>query len=106
MTSLWPSAVASLDDSLALLDESLQKLQAAKEVDIADIMEQIKNAAEWARNLSALVSSELPGAGWQSRQELDAIIEDQLQKTSETTVAGGIIASDGGASSFDGPYPL
>jgi len=106
MTSMWPSAVASLDDSIALLDESLQKLQAAKEVDIADLMEQFKAAAEWARNLSALVSSELPDAGWQNRQELDAIIEDQLQKTSETTVAGGMLASDGTAGSCDGPLPL
>ena len=91
MTSLWPSAIASLDDSLALLRESLGKLQAAKSVDLAELIEQFRMAAESARNLSRLVSSELPEASWQNREELDALIEEEIQKTS---LLGGILPSD------------
>ena len=47
MSSLWPSALASLDDSLALLCESLGKLKAAKSVDIAEVIEQLT----WPQNL-------------------------------------------------------
>ena len=104
MTSMWPSAVASLDDSLALLDESLRKLQAANAVDIADILEQFKTAAESARNLHAMISAELPEASWQNRRELDALIEEQLERAS--TVAGGILASEAGPAPFDGTYQL
>lgn len=104
MTSMWPSAVASLDDSLALLDESLRKLQAANAVDIADILEQFKVAADSARNLHAMISAELPEASWQNRRELDALIEEQMEKTS--TVASGILASKPGSESCDGTYQL
>lgn len=102
MTSMWPSAVASLDDSLALLDESLRKLQAANAVDIAEILEQFKTAADSARNLHALVSAELPEASWQNRRELDALIEEQMEKSS--TVAGGIFTSEPSQGSCDGTY--
>jgi hypothetical protein len=75
MISLWPSTITSLNDSLALLCESVEKLKAAKSVDIAEVTEQLKMAAESARNLRALVLSELPEAAWQSRQDLDALLE-------------------------------
>jgi hypothetical protein len=82
MSSLWHSTRASLDDSLALLYESLGKLKAAKSVDIAEVIAQLTMATESARNLSALVSSELPEVSWQNREELDALIE-KIQKSLE-----------------------
>ena len=75
MISLWPSTISSLNDSLALLCESVEKLKAAKSVDIAEVTEQLRMAAESARNLRALVLSELPEAAWQSRHELDTLLE-------------------------------
>jgi len=60
MIPLWPSTIASLDDSLTLLSESLEKLKAAKPVNITEVIEQLKTAAEAARNLRALVSAEMP----------------------------------------------
>jgi hypothetical protein len=75
MSSLWPSTIASLDDSLDLLSESLEKLKAAKSVNISEVIEQLKTAAESARNLSALVSAELPEATWQNREQLDGLLE-------------------------------
>jgi hypothetical protein len=82
MSSLWPSALASLDDSLALFCESLGELKAAKSVDIAEVGEQFKAAVESARNLRALVSAELPEASWQNREELDVLLE-KIQKRIE-----------------------
>ncbi|MGA2905980.1 MAG: hypothetical protein ABSD98_19305 [Candidatus Korobacteraceae bacterium] len=79
MSSLWPSALASLDDALALPCETVEKLKAAKSVDIAEVIEQLEMAAKSAQNLRALVSSELPEASWQSREELDALLES-IQK--------------------------
>jgi hypothetical protein len=78
MSSLRLS-LASLDDSLALLRESLEKLKAAKSVDFAEVIEQLKMAAESARIVRELVWSELPEASWQNREELDALI-DEIQK--------------------------
>src|SRR5271166_2494668 len=75
MSSLCTSAIAALDDSLALLYESSGKLKAAKSVDIAEVIEQLKMAAESARTVRELVWSELPEASWQTREELDALIE-------------------------------
>jgi len=60
---------------LTLLGESVEKLKAAKPVDIAEVIEELKMAAESARNLRALVLAELPEAAWQSRRELDALLE-------------------------------
>ena len=82
MNSLWPPARASLDDSLALPCETLGRLEAAQAVDIAKVIEQLKMAAESARNLRALVSSEMPEASWQNREELDALLEE-IQKSLE-----------------------
>ncbi len=67
--------LASLDEPLALLYESLAKLKAAQVIDIAGVIEQLKMAAESARNVRELVLSELPEASWQNRQELDALLE-------------------------------
>ncbi|MFZ0914211.1 MAG: hypothetical protein WBQ76_16130 [Candidatus Korobacteraceae bacterium] len=75
MSSLWPSTITSLNDTLTLLGESVEKLKAAKPVDIAEVIEELKMAAESARNLRALVLAELPEAAWQSRRELDALLE-------------------------------
>jgi hypothetical protein len=49
MISLRPSTRSSMDDSLTLLCESLGKLKAAKSVDIAEVIERLKIAAESAR---------------------------------------------------------
>ena len=75
MTLLCSSALASLDDSLTLLYESSRKLKAAKSVDTAEVIERLKMAAESARTVRELVWSELPGATWLSREELDALNE-------------------------------
>jgi hypothetical protein len=76
MISLWPSTINSLNDSLAALHGSLGKIKAAKSVDIAEVIDQLKSAAESSRNLRALVLAELPEASWQNRDELDAIVEE------------------------------
>ncbi len=76
MISLWPSTITSLNDSLAALYVSVGKLKAAKSVDIAQVIEQLKAAAESSRNLHALVLSEMPDASWQNREELDLILEE------------------------------
>lgn len=82
MSSLWHSTRASLDDSLAVLSQSLEQLEAAKSVDVPAVIEQLKIAAESARNLRSLVSSEMPEASWQNREELEALIEE-IQKRVE-----------------------
>lgn len=76
MVSLWPSTINSLNDSLAALHGSLGKIKAAKSIDVAEVIEQLRAAAESSRNLRALVLSELPDASWQSRDELDALVEE------------------------------
>ena len=75
MSSLWPPARASLDDALTLPCETLRKLEAAQSVDIAAVIAQLEKAGESGRDLRALVSSELPEASWQNREELDALLE-------------------------------
>jgi len=75
MISLWPSTISSLNDNLALLSDSVDKLKAAKSVDLADVIEELKMAAESSRNLRALILAELPDASWQNKQELDALLE-------------------------------
>jgi len=82
MSSSWPSARASLDDSLVLPFESVEQLRAAKLIDIEEILEQLETAAESAESLRALVSTELPEASWQSREELDALLQE-VQKREE-----------------------
>src|SRR5450759_5140669 len=75
MSSLWPPARASLDGCLTLPCATLERLEAAQAVDIAEVIEQLEMAAESGRNLRALVSSEMPEASWQNREELDALLE-------------------------------
>ena len=75
MSSFWPATRASLDDALTLPCETLGKLEAAQSVDIAAVVAQLEKAGESGRDLRALVSSELPDASWQNREELDALLE-------------------------------
>src|SRR5208283_1441746 len=82
MIALCPSALASLDDSVARFCASLEELKAAKFVDVAEVIEQLRMAAESARNLRSVVSSEMPEASWQNREELDALLE-QIQQSIE-----------------------
>ena len=82
MSSFGPSVLAPLDDSLALLSESLQKVKAAQSVDLPSVIEQLKRAAESARKVRAIVSAELSDASWQSREELDALLR-KIQKIAE-----------------------
>ncbi len=81
MSSLCPSALASLDDSLALAYENLRKLEAAESVDVGELIRQIETAAESAQKLRALVSSELPQASWENREQLDALIGAGQEKS-------------------------
>jgi hypothetical protein len=74
MSSLCPSALASLDNSLALAYESLRKLEAAESVDLTEIIRQFEDAASEARKVRALLSSEHPRASWGDRDELEALI--------------------------------
>ncbi|MFZ0314226.1 MAG: hypothetical protein WAL85_16080 [Candidatus Korobacteraceae bacterium] len=89
MIPLWPSTIASLDDSLTRLSDSLEKLKAAKPVDITEVIEQLKTAAEAARNLRALVTAEMPEASWQDRRELDVLIAE-IQKRIEARHIEGL----------------
>jgi periplasmic protein TonB len=67
--------LASLDKPSALLFESLGRLKAAQPIDIAEVIGQIKLAADSGRIVRALVLSELPQASWQNREDLDALLE-------------------------------
>ncbi|MGA2905957.1 MAG: energy transducer TonB [Candidatus Korobacteraceae bacterium] len=80
MSSSWPSALAALDDSLSLPCASVGELKAAKPVDVEEVIQQLKMAAESAHDLRALISSELPGATWENREELDALIEEMRMR--------------------------
>jgi len=82
MISVWPSTISSLNDSLAVLNGSVEQLKAAKLVEIAEVAEQFKTAAESAQSLRTLILSELPKASWQNREELDALLEE-IQKRVE-----------------------
>jgi TonB family protein len=82
MSSTWQPALASLDDFLAFPCESLAKLQSVNAVDVEAIMGQLAKAVDAAQELRSLVSSELPDASWQSREELDALLA-QIQRNLE-----------------------
>jgi len=82
MVLLWPSTINSLNDSLSALHGSLGKIKAANAVDISEVIEQLKAAAESSRNLRALVLAEMPDANWQSREELESIV-DEISKRIE-----------------------
>ena len=76
MSSLPPSALASLDDALVLPLESVEQLRAAHSIDIAEIIRELETAAESAPGLRAMVLAELPEASWQNRAELDALLHE------------------------------
>ncbi len=80
MNSPCPSALAYLDDSLAVAYESLRKLEVAESIDVAEIIRQVEAAAASAHRVRTLVSSELPYASWDNREELDALIGDNQEK--------------------------
>jgi len=77
---LWPSTIAALNESLDVLHGSVGKLKAAKPVDLAAAIEQLKTAGESSRNLRALVLEEMPEASWQNRTELDTLLEEIAQR--------------------------
>ncbi len=79
MSSLSPSALKALDDSLALICENTGKLTAAKSVDVSNLIEQLTIAVKSAQEVRELIASELPGASWQNREELDALLEEIQQ---------------------------
>lgn len=80
MTSMWPVAVASLDDALALLGDNVERLKAAQAADMSEMLEQLKSAAASAHVVREMISADLPEASWQSRAELDAIIAQEAEK--------------------------
>ena len=82
MNAFWPPALASLDDSLTLPQESLGKLDAGLLIDVAEVIEQLNRAAESGRMVRELVLSELPDASWDNRAELDALLE-KIEKINE-----------------------
>jgi len=75
MSSMWPSALASLDESLAELDGNLQLLEAARPVDLAHVIERLKMAVESSHNVRTLALSDVPDADWQDREHLVALFE-------------------------------
>jgi chemotaxis protein histidine kinase CheA len=74
MSSLWHYTRESLDQSLSAIHESLGNLKAAKPVDTGALIQNFESAAESARNLRSLVSSEIPDASWQTRDELENLL--------------------------------
>src|SRR5581483_11115736 len=64
-----------LDDSLVLPFDSWTKLKSGNAIDLKEVVAQLKLAAEAAEKLRSFVLSEKPGASWQTRQELDALLE-------------------------------
>src|SRR5689334_13864270 len=83
MTSECPVALASLDDSLEAAYESLRRLELAGSVDEAEITRQLKTAVERARELRSAVSSELPHASWEDRDQLERLIDAIPEKVDE-----------------------
>jgi aminopeptidase-like protein len=60
MSSIWPSALGSLDDSLALPYESVGKLKAANPINLEEIIQQLQAAAESGSKLRASISASYP----------------------------------------------
>ncbi len=75
MSSMWASALASLDDSLAALDAVTRQFEAATPIDLSQAVERLKVAVESSRTLRTYVLSELPEADWQDRNELDSLLQ-------------------------------
>jgi len=89
MSSIWPSALRSLDDSLALPYESVGKLKAANPLNIEDVIQQLQAAAESGTKLRASISAELPDASWQNREELQTVIA-KIQELEEARRIEGL----------------
>src|SRR5579871_3506341 len=75
MSSMWPSALASLDESLAELDGSLQLLEAARPVDLPHVIERLKMAVESSQHVRTLALSDVPDANWDDREDLVVLFE-------------------------------
>jgi periplasmic protein TonB len=80
MSSIWPSAVTSLDDHLALLTDSMGRIEAARSVELSEVIEQLKAVVDASQTLQGLIFSELPDATWQDRNELEAVLEEIAKK--------------------------
>ena len=74
MSSLWLRSHESLADSLSLFAASLKRLRAAQPVDLAEVTKQLQAAHEACQNLRSQVSSTLPGATWQTREEYEELL--------------------------------
>lgn len=74
MSSQWPSALTSLDESLKDLDSNVLLLQAARPFDYEHMLGRLKQAAESSHQLRSLLISEMPQARWRDRSELDALL--------------------------------
>ncbi len=79
MSSTLQETRTCLDDSLVLPFDTCDKLKAARAVELKDVIHQIKLAAESAEKLRSFISSEIPGASWRNRQELDDLC-DTIEK--------------------------
>jgi chemotaxis protein histidine kinase CheA len=86
LSSTWQSDCGSLDNSLAVLYGIVGKLRSANSVDMPQVVHQLENAAECARKLQSCVASELPDATWESRAELDALLEAVEKKAEARTI--------------------
>lgn len=74
MISEWQPICASLDRSLGLLSGCMAKLSAAQSIDLKEVAEQVSMASEAAGNLRSLVTSVLPEATWQNREDLNSLL--------------------------------
>jgi len=81
------SALASLDDDVVRLRESLGKLRAAKDFNIEEIIKQFKTAILSAQKVRGWVQSELPAASWKTREELDGFLKEIQKRLATGTVA-------------------
>jgi len=90
MSSSCPSALASLDETLAATYQSLRKLEAGESVDLTEVIRQFQDAESAARKLRSLMSSEHPHASWESRDELEALIAGGAHNAKEKERSRGL----------------
>jgi hypothetical protein len=74
MSTSWQSACVSLDDSLTQIHDSLGQLRAAKTVNVDTLIGQLASAAKAAQTLRTAVSSSMPEATWQTREDLEGLL--------------------------------
>jgi len=74
MNTFCRQVEASLDDSLAIVLQSLDQLKAAQPVDMGALAANLVTAADAAGSLRSYVASALPDATWQSRADLDTLL--------------------------------